>query len=267
MKIGGKIIVPYSGARLRSISCCNVFFPCEETGLASSGWVTDIIGGIQHQPSLDGDGGTIANGSDTSVNTVRFLNGVNNIEGPLKSGRWPNWGSTKSILNLAVCRVNTLATDGESGGARFKIPMGIGDGTGADISVSWQTTQHILVQDDASHQAVTTAVAPGNAQDGKDLIVCAALDRVAGTIYTKTLNLDGTVAIADLSTSTGVSSLANIYPPANCRITGMKMYGWAGFSFTGGIPTDWKSAFLWMAADWTSKSVNRYLYPGWKYRT
>lgn len=262
----GSAVVPWSGSHLRSYSCCNVFFPCEETGLASSGYITDIIGGVQYQPSLDGDGGTIANGSGTTVSTVRLLNGVNNIEAPLKAGRWPDWG-TKSILNIAVCRVNTLALDGESGGARFKIPMGIGDGTGSDISVSWQTSQHILVEDDATHQATTSILAPGSAQDGKDLIVTAVLDRVAGTVYTDTFNLDGTTAIARLSTSTNVSLLGNIHPPANCRATGMKLYGWAGFSFTNGIPSDYKNALLWLAADWTSKSINRYLYPGWRYTT
>lgn len=250
-------INPYSGRHLTSVNTCGFFFPCTETGLQSDGYITDTVSGLQYQPSHEGNGGTIAN--------VSGLTSAVGISGTgatchLMTGSWPNFG-TKSIINFAVCRIVD--------NANLKIPIGNGSGTPANdhlVTVSWTSGMHTIVADGTTTVKInndTNRVLPAN---GTDAII--VVEYTPGVVLTaKAMDLSGNTfgaGITETVLTTTPAALGEINPGVNnySRISGLALYGWAAFSFTGGLPADRATAYKWMAAEWASRG-NRYLWPAW----
>lgn len=238
--------------------CCNIWFPCEETGLTANGYMTDIAGGVTYQPSLDADGGTIDNGV-TAVNSVLPTNGPDFFETPLRSGTWPNFG-TKSVMNFAVGNI--------SDAPRVKIPFGSADGVHPLITCSFSSGMHTVISDGVTTSRVDfdTTKTLTNGQDVLIIVRYAPATLLQADVYNLSgvLVASGTTPFPNLTqTMTPSGAIGSFQPVPFSRITGISLYGWAGFSFTAGIPSDWLTGCLWMAKDWTSKNTNRYLYPRW----
>lgn len=262
-----KNITSYSGVHARNLSCCKFFFPCEETGLASNGYITDVINGLILQPSLGGGDWNITNGS-TTVNSV-YPNAFDSDgdEIPM-TGLWPNFGSN-SILIVAAAHV--VFPD------YAKLPVGNGSLSNAvypfdDVTVSWDGGMHTLVKDVNNHATVVTFDLTRKLTINHDVIIVVRVDH-NGTTNSDVFKTDGTLETDPVTPANTLSQSVSTNPltatinpgvgASSTRVNGLALYGWAGFSFTGGIPADWKSACFWMGADWMNKSTNRYLYPGW----
>ncbi len=268
-KTSTTFVTPYSGIHARSLNCCGFFFPCEETGLSSDGYMTDIIRGIKHSPNNNNVLGSIANvvPSTTNQNTVYPNNAGSNLVG-LLNGSWPTLG-TNSFLMLAVANVQNTTT--------AKIPVGNGTGSygtygSGDISLSFTGGMHVHVEDSVlptPNTDSTTTDAAATLTVDTDVILIVRYQPntlLQGDVYNSSGSLvaSSTTPFSDLTqTKAPSSSITGISPPACTRVSGLAFYGWAGFIFSSGIPADWKSGCFWMAADWMSKSTNRYLYPAW----
>ena len=256
MKQAAKVVTPYSAVKAQTLGCCGFFFPCTETGLATDGYITDTVSGIQYQPSLDGAGGQIAN--VTGLTAAVELNGTS-TSCPLKSGSWPNFG-TKSVIVIAVGRV----TDS----VNVRVPVGKGSAPVDDvISVSWVGGMHVLVGDGVTQSSVGPDAARVLPANGTDVMIVIEYTP-ATTLTAKATDLNGTTFGSGLTetilSGTPSASIGDLNPGGNnqSRADGLALYGWAAFSFTNGLPADRDTAYKWMAAEWASRG-NRYLWPGW----
>lgn len=212
--------------------------------------MTDIIGGIQYQPSNDGAGGVISNVS--GVTSCVYPQGTG-TECPLLSGVWPNFGS-KSIINFAVGRVQDAAN--------VKIPVGDGsNANGSVISASWTNGMHAIVNDGTGSLNAGVPDVTKTLTNGTDVYISVRYTP-NGYFGCDVYGTDGAIIRTQSTNPIGV--LGAIQPTASSRIAGIALYGWAGFSFTNGIPADYLAAFNWMMADWINKPQgSRFLYPGW----
>ena len=265
MKLGGAAVKPYSSLNYRTMPGCKFFFPCEETGLAQTGAMVDIINGIIYRPSARaGDVGqpvgTISNTTINSVNAVTPVPSLSlaagggvlaDVDVPLQGAAWPKFGANRAAINFAVGRVIDPT--------KVKIPIGAGsaDVAGADISISMAGGLHTIIRD-ASLVGVSynnASVAPAI---GTDCYIAIVYDGISS--YAEMCAFDGTYFGATATYMAGSGYASEIIPAPYTRASGLSFYGWAGFSFAK-MPTDVETTFKWMSYMWSQGK--RFLPPNW----
>lgn len=235
---------------------CKFFFPCTETGLAATGWMSDVVRGIQFQPSLTPiDGGSIS--VDAALGTVTPVCGGFSESAPLRAGTWASFG-TQNIIEFAVFRVQPGTSDGQ-----LSAQMPIGHHLQAKFSLSLAGNMHTAIKDDAG----TLVAYAGPAVtlppiDGTDVVAYAYLDRQASQVYARLLSLGGTVHATLTETNAAYGALAAISPTPYTRCRHMGFYGWAGFAVdTVPAVSDLDDIFLWMGNACKNGYSSRVVWP------
>ncbi|HHJ14279.1 MAG TPA: hypothetical protein ENJ79_07860 [Gammaproteobacteria bacterium] len=222
------------------------FFMALETGLQPDGaWVDAITKHVQRP--ADSGTGTIA--SDDPPGTV-----WPSSNGPDQwPARWPDLGRTGDILNLCVCVVKKASN--------AKIP--IGDGSlspnRVDFSVSWSNGLHILIVDNDGVEISGFASPDQPLVDGETVAIALTLQRGLEA-RVQVWRSDRTKVVDFALPDPGLGAIT---PTPVTRITGLAVYGWAGFVFEHGLPSIFNDGVMWALDNWPKKNMR--LPPMWKY--